>query len=433
MNNDLVINIKNLSKCYRIGSKEKNHDTIFGKMSSFLKGPFNNYSRIKRLTSFSNSNFDSDIVWALNNINLKIYKGDVVGIIGRNGAGKSTLLKILAQITYPETGRVTIRGRIASLLEVGTGFHPDLTGRENIYLNGTILGMTRSEIKNKLKEIISFSGVKEFIDTPVKRYSSGMGIRLAFSVAAHLDPEILLIDEVLAVGDAEFQNKCLGKMKNAAKSGKTVLFVSHNLASIKQLCTKIIWVDNGMVREIGSSSKVISNYLNSFLNESKKNRVSFDLDHSKQIQIIKADIIDKNGFNKNSFECDESVYVKITLDVRSEIPGLYGYFSVTRIDGIKALVSVSDDEKPDVLDSLKVGEQILLIEIPSRSLGYGKYFLSFSIISNQSINSSMIDSPGKIGEFILSDNSTSRGNSREGFFSTILKWRHLTDGDSIDA
>jgi lipopolysaccharide transport system ATP-binding protein len=199
--------------------------------------------------------------WALHDVSFQVKQGEVVGIIGRNGAGKSTLLKILSRITEPTTGRVTLRGRVASLLEVGTGFHPELTGRENIFLNGAILGMTRAEVKRKFDEIVSFAEVDQFLDTPVKRYSSGMYVRLAFAVAAHLEPEILLVDEVLAVGDAEFQRKCLGKMQDVSHSGRTVFFVSHNMSAVQHLCKRAMLLRDGRIHEDGASSAVIANYL----------------------------------------------------------------------------------------------------------------------------------------------------------------------------
>lgn len=203
--------------------------------------------------------------WALRDVNFDIMPGDRVGIIGRNGAGKSTLLKLLSRITEPTTGRITLRGRVASLLEVGTGFHPELTGRENIFLNGAILGMSRSEVRRKFDEIVDFAGVEKFLDTPVKRYSSGMYVRLAFAVAAHLEPEILIVDEVLAVGDAEFQKKCLGKMEDAGKEGRTVLFVSHNVGAIQQLCSRGMVIDNGRLYSVGSISAAINMYLKSYM------------------------------------------------------------------------------------------------------------------------------------------------------------------------
>jgi len=234
---DVAIKVENISKRYRIGLKEELHDSLVGKVTSILKSPFSNMTQLKKLSHFENSKSQEDIIWALKDVSFEVKRGEVLGIIGANGAGKSTLLKILAQITEPTSGQIQINGRIASLLEVGTGFHPEQTGRENIYLNGTILGMTKKEIDRKLDEIIDFSGVEKFIDTAVKKYSSGMGVRLAFSVAAHLDPEILLIDEVLAVGDAGFQKKCLGKMEEIATQGRTIIYVSHNMASILSLLT----------------------------------------------------------------------------------------------------------------------------------------------------------------------------------------------------
>ncbi len=233
---DIAIRVENLSKRYRIGLKEEMHDTFAASMMDFVRRPLENLRRLRRLSQFKeNGHEPEDIIWALKDVSFEVKRGEVVGLIGRNGAGKSTLLKILSNITYPTSGRVQMHGRVSSLLEVGTGFHPELTGRENIYLNGTILGMTKAEIDRKLDEILDFAGVEEFIDTPVKRYSSGMKVRLAFSVAAHLEPEILVVDEVLAVGDAEFQNKCLGKMGEVAKGGRTVLFVSHNMGAIRSL------------------------------------------------------------------------------------------------------------------------------------------------------------------------------------------------------
>ncbi len=239
---EVAIKITNLSKRYRIGAQK----------DSSLRASLSNL--------FKSKNSKKNDFWALKGLNFEIKKGDIVGIIGKNGAGKSTLLKILSQITAPTTGRIEINGRVASLLEVGTGFHPELTGRENIYLNGTILGMSRKEVKEKFDEIVKFSGVEQFIDTPVKHYSSGMYVRLAFAVAAHLEPEILIIDEVLAVGDADFQKKCLGKMKDVAGEGRTVLFVSHNMAAVKELCTKGVFIQNGQLKYIGNVEKTLEKY-----------------------------------------------------------------------------------------------------------------------------------------------------------------------------
>lgn len=259
---NIAIKAENLSKAYQLGQigtgtisrdLERWYARVRGKEDPFLKIGETNDRSIKG---------SSDIVWSLKDINFEIEQGDAVGIIGRNGAGKSTLLKVLSRVTSPTTGRITGKGRIASLLEVGTGFHPELTGRENIYLNGAILGMRKKEITRKFDEIVDFAGVERYIDTPVKRYSSGMYVRLAFAVAAHLESEILIVDEVLAVGDAEFQKKCLGKMGDVSKGeGRTVLFVSHNMGSVKQLCEKAILLENGILKNINSSQKIVEQYL----------------------------------------------------------------------------------------------------------------------------------------------------------------------------
>lgn len=254
-----VITVENLSKKYIIGHQKQTGYTT-------LREVWTNGA--KRFTHGLLHPFEApasdpthEEFWALRDVSFDIQQGDRVGIIGRNGAGKSTLLKILSRITEPTSGKVSIKGRVASLLEVGTGFHPELTGRENIYLNGAILGMSKAEIKNKFDEIVAFAEVEKFLDTPVKRYSSGMYVRLAFAVAAHLEPEILIVDEVLAVGDAQFQKKCLGKMQDVSSQGRTILFVSHSMAAIRNLCTNAIYLDNGRLRSIGSTEDVVSDYL----------------------------------------------------------------------------------------------------------------------------------------------------------------------------
>ena len=246
---DVAVSVRGLSKSYSIARNSVQHSTLGEAMMSRLKNPL---ARVER-----------DTFWALNDVNFDIQKGDVVGIIGRNGAGKSTLLKILSRITEPTKGKIDLYGRVGSLLEVGTGFHPELTGRENVYLNGAILGMSKSEIARQFDAIVDFSGTEKFLDTPVKRYSSGMYVRLAFAVAAHLNPEILIIDEVLAVGDADFQKKCIGKMQDVANSGRTVLFVSHNMPTVQKLCTDIILLQSGAVAARGEPIEMITRYQSS--------------------------------------------------------------------------------------------------------------------------------------------------------------------------
>jgi len=313
-----VIKVENLSKAYQLGNFgtgtisrdfERYWARIRGKEDPFLKIGEENDRSVKG---------QSDVVWSLNNINFDIEKGDAVGIIGRNGAGKSTLLKILSRVTSPTTGSVKIKGRIASLLEVGTGFHPELTGRENIYLNGAILGMRKAEIKRKFDEIVDFSGVERYIDTPVKRYSSGMYVRLAFAVAAHLESEILIVDEVLAVGDAEFQKKCLGKMGDVSKGeGRTVLFVSHNMAAVNQLCSSSILLKHGLISEIGPTSRVVDNYLKAdisaedhiFFNNIKTNRVG-----NQKVKFRDVFLKKTNQVKTRVFSIGESIHIVFSLE-----------------------------------------------------------------------------------------------------------------------
>lgn len=258
---NVVIKVENLGKQYRlgqIGTGTLSND--FNRWLHKVRGKEDPYLKIGEVNDRTKTS-ETNLVWALKDINFEVRQGEVLGIIGKNGAGKSTLLKILSRVTGPTVGDVKVKGRIASLLEVGTGFHPELTGRENIFLNGAILGMTKQEIRSKFDEIVDFSGVERYIDTPVKRYSSGMYVRLAFAVAAHLEPEILIVDEVLAVGDAEFQKKCLGKMKDVSAQGRTVLFVSHNMSAVNSLCTQCLYLRNGTVYTIGQTRNIVEKYL----------------------------------------------------------------------------------------------------------------------------------------------------------------------------
>jgi lipopolysaccharide transport system ATP-binding protein len=255
-----AIEARGLGKRYRIGVAASRHDSLRDLIGHALAGPVRNLRRLRELTEFAADEGD-DVAWALRDVSFAVSHGEAIGIVGRNGAGKSTLLKLLSRITEPTTGCAVLRGRVGSLLEVGTGFHPDLTGRENVYLNGAILGMDRPYVNRRFEQIVDFAGVERFIDTPVKRYSSGMYMRLAFAVAAHLEPEILIIDEVLAVGDAQFQKKCLGKMRSVSEEGRTVLFVSHNLAAVRTLCTRAILLRDGVVVADDTATQVVSAYV----------------------------------------------------------------------------------------------------------------------------------------------------------------------------
>lgn len=321
---DTVIRVENLSKQYRlglVGTGSLGHDLnrwwakMLGKPDPYLKIGEANDRTQKGV---------SEYVWALKDINFEVKQGEVLGIIGRNGAGKSTLLKILSRVTAPTTGYVKIKGRVASLLEVGTGFHPELTGRENVYLNGAINGMTRAEVTRKLDEIIDFSGCERYIDTPVKRYSSGMMVRLGFAVAAHLEPEILIVDEVLAVGDAEFQKKCIGKMEDVAGHGRTVLFVSHNLASIQNLCRAAIWLDQGAIAMANdTASAVVMAYQNSSREASGVVEIQANqhMVHSP-LKIRRLELIGLGGVCSSNFKYGEPLRFRVIFSCREAVAGV---------------------------------------------------------------------------------------------------------------
>ncbi len=317
----LALKAENISKQYRLG--QVGTGTLSHDLNRFwhkVRGKEDPYLKIGE-TNDRTTKGDSEYVWSLRDINFEIEKGDAVGIIGRNGAGKSTLLKLLSKVTKPTTGKIYTNGRIASLLEVGTGFHPEMTGRENVFLNGAILGMTRKEIKSKFDEIVAFSGVERYIDTPVKRYSSGMYVRLAFAVAAHLESEILIVDEVLAVGDAEFQKKCLGKMNDVTKGeGRTILFVSHNMAAVKQLCTSGILMKNGQVAHRGDINSVLENYI---INELSPN-IEFEYieDISKKAQIQKVRVYNDKSVETTEFGHNEDINIDLTFIKRSVSAGI---------------------------------------------------------------------------------------------------------------
>jgi lipopolysaccharide transport system ATP-binding protein len=315
-----AIKVENLSKAYQLG--EFSTGTVSRDIERWVarirgkEDPFLKIGEINDRTSKGNS----DVVWSLRDISFEIQQGDTVGIIGRNGAGKSTLLKILSRVTTPTRGSVKARGRIASLLEVGTGFHPELTGRENIYLNGAILGMRKKEIDQKLDQIVDFSGVERYLDTPVKRYSSGMYVRLAFAVAAHLESEILIVDEVLAVGDAEFQKKCLGKMGDISKNeGRTVLFVSHNMQAVQKLCTQGIMLSNGQMAYSGRMSDTIEKYLESPVKESV---IELRRDDSKEVCIINAEVRDENDIPVSEIQIGQKWKIVLRLKVNHPIKNL---------------------------------------------------------------------------------------------------------------
>jgi lipopolysaccharide transport system ATP-binding protein len=364
--------------------------------------------------------------WALDDVSFEVRRGEVVGIIGRNGAGKSTLLKVISRITEPTAGRIELTGRVASMLEVGTGFHPELTGRENIFLNGAILGMRHAEILRRFDEIVEFAGVETFLDTPVKRFSSGMYLRLAFAVAAHLETENLIVDEVLAVGDAEFQKKCLGKMTEVARGGRTVLFVSHNMGAIRRLTERCILLDRGRIKADAPVQEAIDLYLAQaaegleggvFVRDAA--RPADRPFHVRRVTTRR----EPGGEPSSQFDCDHSVHVGIEYEATRRVPGLYGYMTLQRLDGTVIYEGDSTDAAANPFDQLDAGSGTVNIRIPARVLGHGTYQIYLSFASGLDAAGPMIDVPGVVGEFTLDDTGTRRGNRRNGFLSMKLDWQ----------
>ncbi len=411
----VVIKAENISKQYRLGlvgtgtvrdDLKRWWYNLRGKEDPFLKiGEANDRS----------SKGESDYVWSLRDINFEINQGDSVGIIGRNGAGKSTLLKILSQVTQPTTGKIYTKGRIASLLEVGTGFHPEMTGRENIYLNGAILGMRKHEITKKFDEIVAFSGVERYIDTPVKRYSSGMYVRLAFAVAAHLESEILIVDEVLAVGDAEFQKKCLGKMNEVSKGeGRTILFVSHNLDAVKKLCNKGLLLHNGQLIHDGNIDATLDSYLLNYSSNEKQLEINYEEDESKEAQILKVALKDKGGNDVLEYFSNQEIFVHITLKNTLLNQGARLNFSI--LDKFENVIFINRKD----LDFVGVTEW--RVQLPSNVLIANQYKIGLALdipkikvldFPSEMINLSIVN---------IAQDEFKYGDTENGIFKMPVQW-----------
>ena len=372
-----VISVENLSKTYRlgqIGTGTFTHDLavwwakVRGRPNPLLK-----------IGQADHGNRDGEELWALKDVSFEVKQGEVLGIIGRNGAGKSTLLKILSRVTAPTSGKIKVRGRVASLLEVGTGFHPELTGRENVYLNGAILGMTKQEVARKFDEIVDFAGVEKFIDTPVKRYSSGMYVRLAFAVAAHLDPEILVVDEVLAVGDAEFQKKCLGKMGEVAQGGRTVLFVSHNMAAVRSLCRTGVLFSSGKIQDIGSIDQIIASYIGSTIEITAPYDVRPD-NPNLPMQIVSVGVKNLSNEFAGKFSYLEPFCVEMNFLVREELRNYYVAIHLHDSE-LNSLIFLRDFEVDEnLLQVRNPGKFCYKLNIPAPLLVPGQYYISVHVV-----------------------------------------------------
>jgi lipopolysaccharide transport system ATP-binding protein len=407
-----AITAAHLSKMYHIGRNRSGsvRETIMQRSFSF----------------FSKQKNDPTEFWALKDVSFDVQPGEVLGIIGKNGAGKSTLLKILSRITDPTEGRVVINGRVSSLLEVGTGFHPELTGRENIFLNGAILGMKRAEIKNKFDEIVSFSGIEQFIDTPVKRYSSGMYVRLAFAVAAHLEPEILIVDEVLAVGDAEFQKKCLGKMKDVSEQkGRTVLFVSHNMSAVNSLCTRCILMKNGKIDFTGNVEDVTAHYLQHVLQSS--NEKKWESDHVQGdgvVRPVSIHIINEEGNPLNFILINKASGIEFTYEILQDTVNIVPNFHVFTANGDTAFTAIEPTNKIQG----KPGIYKTIMWIPPDFLNEGFYRVGVAVSTFNPATVHFSDYDALSIEVIDSLDAITRNNYTghiRGAVRPLLKWETI--------
>lgn len=361
---EYAIRVENLAKQYQIGEQHEN--MLRDLLVNLVKRPF------RKARSSKQS------IWALKDVSFTIEQGEVVGVIGRNGAGKSTLLKLLSKITYPTSGKISLRGRVAALLEVGTGFHEELTGRENIYLNGSILGLKKKEINQRMPEIIAFSGVEKFIDTPIKRYSSGMRLRLGFAVAAYLEPDILLVDEVLAVGDVEFQKKCLNAMDDLRNSGRTVIFISHNMTAIENLCPRTIWVDNGKIQKDGDTREVIAAYLSTFTEASGCQYNFEEIEYrtgSGKVKFTSLQFLDSGKNSREVIRCGDSLLIRLHYKANEAV--LNPYFGVKIHTDLGTLISdINTWHSKFEIPSLLAGSGSIEMNLDSLNLVPGRYYIS---------------------------------------------------------
>lgn len=421
MNKNIILKAEQVSKQYRLGTVGTgtiSHD--LNRWWSRIRGKEDPYLKIGEVNDRSIKS-NSDYVWALQDINFEVQKGEVLGIIGKNGAGKSTLLKILSRVTAPTTGLIKTKGRIASLLEVGTGFHGEMTGRENIYLNGAILGMTKKEITSKIDEIIEFSGCQRYIDTPVKRYSSGMTVRLAFAVAAFLEPEILVIDEVLAVGDAEFQKKAIGKMQDISRGeGRTVIFVSHNMAAVKSLCTRGIVMENGKVVFEGSIENCIDEYLKDSDQVANRKWEILDCPTTNYLKLLEVKVLDQDDNITTNYSISDTIVIEFTYDLFEETFFTHG-FNLYNNENIH-IFSSHDKDSLTLSEYVPTGIYKKRITIPGNFLAEGTYTCSFAIMKYnpfivdmhemEVVGFSVIDEVGR---------DAARGSNYTGVFPGVVR------------
>ena len=405
-----IIRVQGLGKQYQIGGPTTPYSTLRETIMDLARKPVRALRR----------NGNASSIWALRDVEFEVAPGEIVGIIGRNGAGKSTLLKILSRITEPTIGRAELYGRVGSLLEVGTGFHPELSGRENIFLNGSILGMTRREIESKFDEIVAFSEVEKFVDTPVKRYSSGMYVRLAFAVAAHLQPEILIVDEVLAVGDYAFQQKCLNKMQDVSTGGRTVLFVSHNMGAISRLCQRCIVLDQGRIVASGPTAAAVQTYMTSGLME----RAEYTQSESaaKAMNLLRVALVDEDGEPRSEVRYDDKLRFLLEYEINQTVIGARVGLALFTVDGTCAFASADFDAHVELLGTRAPGRYQTTVDIPPCWLNTGRYTVTIYIAN---ASSGVIYDQVETIVFSIVDTGTPgsrHGVARKGVLQPILDW-----------
>jgi lipopolysaccharide transport system ATP-binding protein len=422
---DVVIRAEGIGKRYSLGERRNFHEQLTHKLGRVV-------GRSRRDRSLDETAF-----WALKDLTFEVSRNQVVGIIGSNGAGKSTLLKILSRITEPTSGSADIRGRVGSLLEVGTGFHPELSGRENIFLNGAIIGMKRADIRKKFDEIVEFAGVGEFLDTPIKRYSSGMHMRLAFSVAAHLDPDILIVDEVLAVGDAEFQKKCLGKLEDvAAKSQRTVLFVSHNLQAVQALCSKVMYLDRGRLAAFGDTRSIVGQYLTRGASNESVRQWDDDTYGSEQVR-LKRIAVSSEGNHGGVFLSSQPISVEMHIASILDRRAIGVGFELASAEGVRILRTYHTDSGHDQLSSLHIGMNRWRCTVPAGLLNAGVYQISPKIKDEQ--DRWILDGEAAVTFEVVLDHGVSPywnsldANSRPGVVAPILVWKAVAVENGVSS
>jgi lipopolysaccharide transport system ATP-binding protein len=419
---DTVIRVENLSKKYLLDHQQEGRSN-YKSVKESLPNAISSLGK-KILNPRGERGFkpSQEEFWALKDVSFEIKQGDRVGIIGRNGAGKSTLLKVLSRITEPTSGRIGINGRIASLLEVGTGFHPELTGRENIFLNGAILGMSQVEIKRKFDEIVDFAEVEKFLDTPVKRYSSGMYVRLAFAVAAHLEPEILIVDEVLAVGDAQFQKKCLNKMGEVASEGRTILFVSHNVGAINALCSKAVYLANGKVKEAGKAENIITSYMSDLFQNNQNDLSNIRLQgYGKKTKFIDIQLLTENSQN---ICFGEQIKYSLTIHSKESVNALSIGSSIFNTEGV-CVGSLITKENFSISENQTV---TLNLTVPNFNLAPGSYYAGFSVGRGSLGSTNRLDLDIVIGQPTFQIVSLSKNNG--GIAQWVTSWGNIVIQDS---